>query len=104
MCTCTVYKTVSVQDTSSIFSVNLQCCCTGKRCDPTTVRGRTYYKCVAGMNNLVYYTSREFPIQNFHRRTTDILYDGECCHVFAIAAGDIIKYQGGHMMLSIIEM
>ena len=24
--------------------------------------------------------------------------DGECCHVFAIAAGDIIKYQGGHMM------
>ena len=26
--------------------------------------------------------------------------DGECCHVFAIAAGDIIKYQGGHMMRS----
>ena len=25
--------------------------------------------------------------------------DGECCHVFAIAAGDI-KYQGGHMMRS----
>ena len=24
--------------------------------------------------------------------------DGEYCHVFAIAAGDIIKYQGGHMM------
>ena len=24
--------------------------------------------------------------------------DGECCHVFAIAVGDIIKYQGGHMM------
>ena len=24
--------------------------------------------------------------------------DCECCHVFAIAAGDIIKYQGGHMM------
>ena len=24
--------------------------------------------------------------------------DGECCHMFAIAAGDIIKYQGGHMM------
>ena len=23
---------------------------------------------------LFYYTSREFPIQNFHRRTTDILY------------------------------
>ena len=24
--------------------------------------------------------------------------DGEYCHLFAIAAGDIIKYQGGHMM------
>ena len=24
--------------------------------------------------------------------------DGECCQVFAIAAGDIIKYQGGQMM------
>ena len=24
--------------------------------------------------------------------------DGEYCHVFAIAVGDIIKYQGGHMM------
>ena len=24
--------------------------------------------------------------------------DGECCHVFAIAAGDIMKYQGSHMM------
>ena len=24
--------------------------------------------------------------------------DGECCHVFAIAAHDIIKYQGGNMM------
>ena len=24
--------------------------------------------------------------------------DGECCHVFAIAAGDIIKYQDGNMM------
>ena len=24
--------------------------------------------------------------------------DSEYCHVFAIAAGDIIKYQGGHMM------
>ena len=24
--------------------------------------------------------------------------DGEYCHVFAIAAGDIIKYQGGHRM------
>ena len=24
--------------------------------------------------------------------------DGEYCHVFAIAAGDIIKYQVGHMM------
>ena len=24
-------------------------------------------------NNLHYYTSREIPIQNFHRRTTDIL-------------------------------
>ena len=24
--------------------------------------------------------------------------DGEYCHVFAIEAGDIIKYQGGHMM------
>ena len=24
--------------------------------------------------------------------------DGEYCHVFAIAAGDIIKYQDGHMM------
>ena len=24
--------------------------------------------------------------------------DGKCRHVFAIAAGDIIKYQGGHMM------
>ena len=24
--------------------------------------------------------------------------DGEYCRVFAIAAGDIIKYQGGHMM------
>ena len=24
--------------------------------------------------------------------------DGEYCLVFAIAAGDIIKYQGGHMM------
>ena len=26
--------------------------------------------------------------------------DGEYCHVFAIAAGDIITYQGGHMMRS----
>ena len=26
--------------------------------------------------------------------------DGESCHVFAIAAGDIIKYQGGQMMHS----
>ena len=26
--------------------------------------------------------------------------NGEYCHVFAIAAGDIIKYQGGHMMRS----
>ena len=25
-------------------------------------------------------------------------WDSEYCHVFAIAAGDIIKYQGGHMM------
>ena len=25
-------------------------------------------------NIFCYYTSREFPIQNFHRRTTDILY------------------------------
>ena len=24
--------------------------------------------------------------------------DGEYCHVFAIVGGDIIKYQGGHMM------
>ena len=24
-------------------------------------------------NIYIYYTSREFPIQNFHRRTTDIL-------------------------------
>ena len=24
--------------------------------------------------------------------------DGEYCHVFAMAAGDIIKYQGSHMM------
>ena len=24
--------------------------------------------------------------------------DGEYCHVFAIAAGYIIKYQGGHIM------
>ena len=24
--------------------------------------------------------------------------DCEYCHLFAIAAGDIIKYQGGHMM------
>ena len=24
--------------------------------------------------------------------------DGEYCHLFAIATGDIIKYQGGHMM------
>ena len=24
--------------------------------------------------------------------------NGEYCHVFAKAAGDIIKYQGGHMM------
>ena len=24
--------------------------------------------------------------------------NGEYCHMFAIAAGDIIKYQGGHMM------
>ena len=24
--------------------------------------------------------------------------NGECCHVFVIAAGDIIKYQGGRMM------
>ena len=24
--------------------------------------------------------------------------DGEYCHVFSIAAGDIIKYHGGHMM------
>ena len=45
---------VSVQDTTSMYSVNLQCCCTGKRCEPTTVRGRTYYKCVIGMNSLVY--------------------------------------------------
>ena len=49
-----MYNIVSVQDTSSMYSVNLQCCCTGKRCEPTTVRGRTYYKCVTGMNNLVY--------------------------------------------------
>ena len=27
--------------------------------------------------------------------------DGEYCHVFAIAAGDIIKYQGGHMMRNV---
>ena len=55
-------------------------------------------------NKCIYYTSREFPIQNFHRRTTDIYNftrcysDSEYCHVFAVAAGDIIKYQGGHMM------
>ena len=24
--------------------------------------------------------------------------NGECCHVIPIAAGDIVKYQGGHMM------
>ena len=24
--------------------------------------------------------------------------NGEYCHVFVIAAGDIMKYQGGHMM------
>ena len=57
------------------------------------------------VNKTDYYTSREFPIQNFYRRATDILYnitrcysDSEYCHVIAIAAGDIIKYQGGHMM------
>ena len=49
--------------------------------------------------NLFYYTSHEFPIQNFHRRTTGILYyhpcysDGEYCHTFAIAAGDSINYK-----------
>ena len=37
-----------------MHSINLQCCCTGKRCEPTPVRGGTYYKCVTGMNNLVY--------------------------------------------------
>ena len=26
-----------------------------------------------GSDNYLYYTSREFPIQNFHRRTADIL-------------------------------
>ena len=46
-----------------------------------------------------YYTSSEFPIQNFHRQMTDILYyhrcysDGEFCPSFAIAAGDSPKYQ-----------
>ena len=45
-----------------------------------------------------YYTSREFSIQNFNRRTTDILYhlcnsNGEYCHSFAIAAGDSRRYQ-----------
>ena len=48
-------------------------------------------------NNLYYYTSREFHIQNFHRRTTDIYNitrcysDGEYCHSIAKAAGDIVN-------------
>ena len=29
---------------------------------------------------------------------TRCLSDGEYCTLFAIAGGDIIKYQGGHMM------
>ena len=29
---------------------------------------------------------------------TSCYSNGEYCHVFAIAAGDNIKYQGGHMM------
>ena len=41
--------------------------------------------------NLFYYTSRKFPIQNFHRQTTDIL-DYQC-HPFAIPMGDSAKYQ-----------
>ena len=53
---------------------------------------------------IYHYTSREFPIQNFHRRITDILNitrcysDDEYCHSFAIASGDSLKYQYGHKM------
>ena len=46
-------------------------------------------------NNYYYYTSREFP----YKTSIDerlIFYNITRC--FAIAAGDIIKYQGGHMM------
>ena len=48
---------------------------------------------------LNYYTSHEFPIQNYHRRTTDIYTiircnsDGKYYHSFAITAGDSKKYQ-----------
>ena len=55
-------------------------------------------------NILQYYTSREFPIKtSIEERLifydiTRCYSDGEYCHLFAIAAGDIIKYQGGHMM------
>ena len=51
-----------------------------------------------------YYISREFPIQNFHSEglifynITRCYSNDEYCYVFAIVAGDIIKYQGGHMM------
>ena len=32
---------------------------------------------------------------------TSFYSDGEYCHLFAIAAGDIIKYLGGHMMRTV---
>ena len=51
-----------------------------KQCDyikQKTVVKQTYFDIYSFTNttldNHIYYTSREFPIQNFHRRTTDIL-------------------------------
>ena len=37
-------------------------------------KGQSPHGVMPTIDILIYYTSREFPIQNFHRRTTDILY------------------------------
>ena len=75
----------------------------------TSIDERLIFYVIIPHVNFPYKTSiderlREFPIQNFHRRTTGILQYHplllqrrilpRVCH----SSGDIIEYQGGHMM------
>ena len=60
---------------------------------PDLVKERKLSKIVINrrLPNVLYYISREFPIQNFH--ITSYYGDGEYCYSFVIAAGDSRKHQ-----------